>query len=108
MSQVFSPRNTNAIAVTATSQSRPLPSGTMDTVVFYNDGPATAFVAQGDSAVVAVAPALATNIGAETNSTPIPVGQSVAFSRVTGASNWAAICATGLTAGVYCTVGTGE
>ena len=109
----FYPELTNAIAATATSQSRLLPSTSSETsAVFYNDGP-VAFVTMGLAAVVATLPALSTNVGAAGNSTPIPVGASINLSFLPAEDNnslvdyWAVICPAAGTANVYCTAGRG-
>lgn len=110
----FLPSNTNAIAATATSQSRTIPNAIGDVnAVFYNDGPGLAFVEMGDSTVVATLPALSTNVGAAGNATPVPVGQSINLSYLTAGvdslpfTHWAVICLTASTANVYCSGGTG-
>lgn len=106
----FNPLNTNAIAATATSQSRAMPTGAgrRTQVSFYNDGPGVAFVDLGSAAVVATLPVLTANTGAEGAATPIPVGQVLAFSNNPEAPYWAVICPAGNTANVYCTVGEGN
>jgi hypothetical protein len=109
---LLSPRNTNAIAATSTSQTRPLPSGGATntvggpTVVFYNDGPGLVFiVTSANSGVVAVAPTLSTFVGT-VGHTPIPVGQSHPFQLGPNDQYWAAVSIS--TSSVYCTRGDGR
>lgn len=109
---LLTPRNTNAIAATTSSQSRPLPSGggteTVGggTAVFYNDGPGLAFVFVGaNSALVAIAPALSTFVGAAGHY-PVPVGQSHPIQLVGTDQFWAVVSLT--TSNVYCTRGDGR
>ena len=110
----FLPTNTNAIAATATSQSRAMPNAVGEVgAAFYNDGPGVAFVVTGGAAVVATLPTLTANTGAVGNATPVPVGASVNLSYLnTGTdtltvTHWAAICPAAGTANVYCTAGSG-
>ncbi len=109
---LFTPKNTNAIAATTSSTSRPLPTGgggeTVGgpTVVFYNDGPGLAFIfVDASSAPVAVAPVLSTFVGGAGH-TPIPVGQSHAFQLNSTDAYWAAVSIS--TSNVYCTRGDGR
>ncbi len=109
---LLTPRNTNAIAGTSTSQSRPFPGagGTEPiggvTAVFYNDGPGLAFVFWGSNAgIVAVAPTLSTNAGLPGH-IPIPVGQSHPFQLTGTDAYWA--CVSLSTSNVYCTRGDGR
>lgn len=110
---LFSPGNTNAIAGTTSSLTRPLPGAGGGevaggpTVVFYNDGPGTAFVITGANALglLAVAPTLSTNAGLP-GSTPLPVGQSIPFSLGPGDAYWAVVSLS--TSNVYCTRGDGR
>lgn len=106
--EVFSPANTNAIAATSTSQSRALPTGSAgSSCAYYNNGAGVVFVVTGASDVVATLPALSTNVGAQGNATPIPVGASVNLTHASHHTHWAAICIAAATADVYCTPGIG-
>ena len=109
--QVFEPRNTNAIAATATSQNRLFPTftggGAGDCCAYYNDGPGIVFIVTGAVGVTATLPALSAAAGAQGNATPIPVGQSVNITHKAADTSWAAICPAGVTANVYCTPGVG-
>ena len=102
--------NTNAIAATATSQARALPTGDGDNrqLSFYNDGPGTAFITLGASTVVATLPAVSTNVGAQGNATPVPAGTVLAFTMNPVQTHWAVICLAAGTANVYCTPGQGQ
>lgn len=109
MPNLFNPLNTNAIAATATSQSRAFSTGDgLNTQLsFYNAGPNDVFIKVGDSTVVATLPALSTNAGAQGNATPVPAGGVLAFSHNPPGTYWAAICKSGETAAAYCTPGEG-
>jgi len=109
MPTLFNPLNTNAIAATATSQSRLFPTGDgqRTQVSIYNAGPNDVFVEFGDSTVVATFPALNAAIGAQGNATPIPAYAVIGFSNNPAATHWAAICAGTGTANVYITMGEG-
>lgn len=108
---VFHPASTNTIAATATSQARAFATlvahESCDSCAYYNDGPGIVFIAMGPAAIVATLPALSAAVGAQGNSTPIPVGASINLKRGAGESYWAAICLAGGTANVYCTPGLG-
>lgn len=108
---VFYPASTNAIAATATSQARAFATLTAheshDSCAFYNDGPSAVFIAMGASTIVATLPGLSAAVGAQGNSTPIPVGSSINLRRGSAETYWAAICPAGLTSNVYCTPGLG-
>lgn len=107
--EVFEAGKTNAISVTETAQSRALPNGgpAEGNCVFYNDGLSLAFVVMGSASLLATLPAVSTNAGAEANSYPVAVGDSIVLARKKGDTHWSAICPAGLTASVYCTVGKG-
>ena len=107
MSNVFIPYHTNAMAVAAVSISRSLPD-TAENAVIYNDGPNVVFIHIGDDNVNASLPELSTNVGADGNGTPVPVGARVNLQVRPGSTKWAAICRAAETASVYCTSGNGE
>ena len=109
---LLTPRNTNAIAATTSSQARAIPSaggtepGGGPTLVFYNDGPSLAFVFVGANAsITAVAPTLSTNVGTPGHM-PLPVGQSIPISRTQTDQYWAVVSLS--TSNVYCTLGDGR
>lgn len=109
---LFTPKNSNAIAATTTSQARALPgAGGTETVggptaVFYNDGPGLAFVfCDANNNVVAVAPTLSTNVGLPGH-TQLPIGQSIPFQLRNTDAYWAVVSLS--TSNVYCTRGDGR
>lgn len=109
---LFSPRNTNAIAATTSSQSRLFPAGGGTettggpTVVFYNDGPGLAFVFYGPNAgITALTPQLSTNVGTSGHM-PIPVGQQIPYALGATDAYYAVISLS--TSNVYCTRGDGR
>jgi hypothetical protein len=113
---VFYPASTNAIAATAVSSARMLPTLVagehMDSVVFYNDGPGVVFVTMGGdvsgvSNAVATLPVLTGATGAQGNATPIPVGSVINLRRGSTETSWAAICLAAGSANVYATPGEG-
>ena len=106
---LFSPRNTNAIAATSTSQARLLPSAGAGqdvggpTAVFYNAGAGTAFICVGpDANLTAVAPTVSTNVGTGGHM-PLPTGALIPIQLAPTDKYWAVV--SGTTASVYCTRG---
>lgn len=109
---LFSPKNTNAIAATSSSQARLLPSmGAGETVggptaVFYNSSTNLAFVTVGASKdLTAVAPTLSTNVGVM-GSFPLPPGLLIPIQLKPTDEYWAVVSLT--TSDVYCTRGDGR
>lgn len=105
---VFQKTNTNTIVAGAAGLTRALPTGGLKlNASFYNAGPLEAWVCTGPAALVPTLPVLATNVGAEGNTTCIPVGVPINFQLSPNDTFWGAITRVAGVANVEVTCGEG-